>query len=225
MRQPLFVIVHALLFLLQPVLSIPTTLFRRVTREQLQPAQYPGFTGRDGFTFFAEDTLPANQPLLRDSGVDFLAGNAFNIIRRIHNDDSHEVMPLTMIVAALYVPNVNKIYYATQPRGNGRAYFNSIAGAWNSVQGVHVNGHWPGLLNNQQIMHAEGHAIFKAIQDGAQPHFPGSYMAVWGSYNGERGKKIYPCQGTQNHCMGLLGGFGFRERAPTERRERQSGVH
>jgi len=209
MQQPfyliIFVLLHALC-VLQPVLSLPTTLVRRVNSGDLRPQRYTGFAPTPhNPTFYAKDTIHPGLHLTPQQ-IDEAAKRAYLFIRHDHllpQNSPH--FPKNMVVAALYVPRKNAIYYASQPLGAGRAFYIG-------QRGPHVwpgkNSGWPGLLSEQESMHAEGHAVYMAYRDGAtSSDFQGSYIGIYGHFDGGMGQKIPPCRGVvddRTHCNALL---------------------
>jgi len=199
------VLLHAL-YLLRPVFSLPTTLVRRVEVGGLEPQIYPRYRDTPYQpTFYAKEMCPPRSQPTRPE-IDRAAEHACSLIRRHRLEPpSSTHFPNNMVVAALYVPRRNSIYYASQPIGAGYSFYRDLRGPhlWPGK-----NAGWPGPLSEQESMHAEGHAIYKAFNEGATASdFQGSYVGVYGHFNKGIGQRIPPCKGNvdnMTHCNALL---------------------
>ncbi|PPR00211.1 hypothetical protein CVT26_009077 [Gymnopilus dilepis] len=132
--------------------------------------------------------------------VNHAAKQAYDLIMEKETRDRIKAdRPDALLVAALHVPHKKAIYFASQPVGSGHKFFSHR---------IEKNQLVPAVLNEHPVMHAEGHAIYKATKDGA--NLQGAYVAVHGRFSEKEQPKLQnPCHGDPrtkgvSNCMVLL---------------------
>ncbi|KAF8890291.1 hypothetical protein CPB84DRAFT_1785006 [Gymnopilus junonius] len=203
MRQMLYlifcVIFHVFLFF-QPAFCLPVTvtLARRVEVPDLAPQAYAGQDHEFGGPTFYHHEIVGHH--LSPSEVEEAVKHAYTLIKdhQLPQLKPHQ-QPKHLVMAALYVPHQHTIHYASQPLGAGYRHFQQ-------VKNTHG---WPGVVNEQNNLHAEGHAVLQAMAKGAHAeHLRGTYMGLYGHFEHHPPQKISPCHGggrdAMTNCHALL---------------------
>ena len=181
------VLVQAL-YLVQGAVALPGNtlgLERRITKDNIKILRYDPkyYQGENKPTYFAKDSTTRER--MDPGAVEAQAQGAYQLIMKRGEIPSSE----SLVVAALFVPKQG-IYYATQPLGAGNRYYKD-RGA-------------PGMDPKTTVyMHAEGHAIAKAEEDGARLG-PGCYVGLFGHIDGQKPGRIKACGDQSQDCKKLL---------------------